>query len=34
MTLKFNRILEVVELRVRAEFHQAKWAVHGLSTVH
>jgi len=23
MTLKFNRVLEVVEVRVRAKFHQA-----------
>jgi len=24
MTLKFNRVLEVVKVHVRAEFHQAK----------
>jgi len=24
MTLKFNRVLEVVEVDVRAKFHQAK----------
>jgi len=26
LTLKFNRILEFVEVRVRVEFHQAKFS--------
>jgi len=26
LTLKFNRVLEVVEVAVRAKFHQAKYA--------
>jgi len=26
MTLKFNKVLEVVELDVRANFHQAKFS--------
>jgi len=33
MTLKFSRILAVVEVHVRAKFHPANTAVHELSTV-
>jgi len=34
MNLKFNSVLEVVEVHVRAKFHQLSAAVHELSTVH
>jgi len=34
LSLKFNRVLKVVEVDVCAKFHQAKTAVYELSTVH
>jgi len=34
MTLKFDIVLEVVDVHVLAKFHQAKWALYVLSTVH